>query len=579
MKIIKLVNFSFLNKSPWEVMTNSPWGQSTFITILCLVAYLTGPICMYESNDDVYYNLVFSGQLVTSTPSPYCGVVNYVLSEAFTSLYAGIPVVPWYGAFHILSIFMATFFLNYFYSISRGCSKLAARLVISIVCSLPFLFYIQFTKTSFVLAITGYLGLYLLNSVQLRSRIQTISLYSIAAIFLILSFSLRKESFLMATLLCGFLMAYALMNRKTALILSLSATAAIIIILALVHKQNYGIEWQSVSERWGKVFGSIIDYDQIDYDANKEVFIKAGWSRNDYNFLKIWGFADERIYGQKQTDYIFKNSTRNKKISDISATLQGAVSYTAKDYIFTATGLVLLLMLMYRHQYVFFCIYVLVPFVLCIAVLVWQGRFPPRVSTAMVYFLPWVTLVISGQLRKKGRLHIISAVTLLVLVIPLYSQFKTLSELAKNYLRVNNDLHRLGKLVAKKPVNLITVGQTFPFEGILPFESPEYLSGARFIWLCSMNQGPIQKRQIAECGMQDIFVSLLSDPATFIIIQPEWLVFLQRYIWEHYDIKTVVAPIYGTKQFIIFKITADSKSMAGNKCTVHENIFSAIARH
>jgi len=554
MKIKDLISFSSFYEQSRAKLTNSALPQSIFITVLCLIAYLAGPISMYETNDDVYYSLVFSGQLLTSTPSPYACAVNFVLSEIFTLLYTAIPDIPWYGLFHVVSIFLSIFFINYFYSISRSPGKFWPRLAVSFTCTLPFIFYIQFTKTSFVLAITGYLGLYLLNEAQRLSCKKSIFLHSLAIIFLVLSFSLRQESFFMATILCGFLMAYAIMNKKTALIVSLSVAAAIIIIFTLVHKQNYGVEWQNVFERWKKVISPIIDYDQIDYDTNKDVFMKAGWSRNDYNFLIIWGFVDENVYGQKQIDYIFKNAKRRDKITNISTALQSAISFPAPNYILTAAGLVLLWLLLYRQQYSFFCASALVPFLICIAILTWQGRFPPRISMCLIYFLPWVTLVLSGKLRKHRRSYILVVVLMVMLAIPLYSQFKDLSALTQSYRSANYDIHRLGTLASKKPLKLITVGIAFPFGGILPFESPRYLAGARFIWLCSMNQVPIQKKQIEECGMHDIFISLVSDNATYIIIQPELIFFLQRYIWEHYNIKTVVIPAYTAKGFTIYKI-------------------------
>lgn len=556
MKIKENISFSFFSGRYCNRLKNSAWIQSTFITALCLIAYLSGPISMYETSDDVYYGLAFSGQLITNTPSPYVEVINFVLSEMFTSLYKGIPGVPWYGLFHVTSILGAIFFLNYFYAISRNSGMFGTRLVVSLVCILPFLFYIQFTKTSFVLAVAGYLGLYLINESQLRSRAQSIFVHLLAIAFLVLSFSLRKESFLMATILCGFLMAYSVMKRKTALIVSLSAAAAIILILTLVHERNYGVEWQKVSERWEKVISPIIDYDQIDYDANKDVFIKAGWTKNDYNFLIIWGFADEAVYGQKQIDYIFKNANKSDKVIDnICTAFQSAIKFPAMNYILTALCLVLILLLAYRQQYRFYCISVLIPFLICVAVLAWQSRFPPRVSAALIYFLPWATLVLSRDLRKHIRTSILAVIVMFMLAVPLYCQYKDLSALAQKYLSANNDLHRLSTVLhPEKPLNLITVGVAFPFGGILPFESADYLSGARFIWLCSMNQTPIQKKQIAECHMHDIFMSLLSDAATYVVIQPKLTVFLQRYIWEHYNIKTVAIPVYATKSFIVYRI-------------------------
>lgn len=541
----------------WASLKESALAQSVIITAVCVVFYLIGPISSYETNDDVYYSLVFAGRLVTSTPDPHVVYVNFILSDLFAKLYTYIPRIPWYGIFHVASIISSIFFLNYFYSITYKNSKFWFRLLVSLACALPFLFLIQFTKTSLVLAVTGYLGLFLLNDAPFRSRMHSLLLHAISASFLLLSFSLRKESFFLATILCSFLMLRALAKKKLILISTLSGVGILIIAFSLIHDHSYGREWQQFFDLQ-KTIGAIIDYDQIDYDNNQKVFSEAGWSENDYYFLKSWGYVDGKVYGKERLEHIFNKSEKTDRETRIIPALRKSVSFPAQNYILTALGLAILLLLIYRQRYKLLSINVLLPFLTCVAILLLQGRFPTRVSTAMVFFLPWAIIVQSGEFRKRCASTTVAVAALLVLAVPTYGQFKDLSEVAAYRLMQNRELHRLGTLTSGKPLTLVTLGFSFPYEGILPFESPGYLSAAHIVWLCGMNQSPLQKKQLAENGIDDIFESLLNNDNSCIEINDAFIPFLQQYYLEHYRKQVVVLPYYQGNSFVIHKIKTSS---------------------
>jgi hypothetical protein len=327
-------------------------------------------------------------------------------------------------------------------------------------------------------------------------------------------------------------------------------------LLSMIHFINDGEEWRIPAENWSKVIGAIIDYDRFNYEPNRNVFSHVGWSPNDYNFLLLWGYADEKIYGKPQIDYIFKNARRtDKNIDNTRTALQSAISFPARNYILSAIGATFVLFLAYQRQRRRYWIMVIASILVCVLILSLQGRFPTRISIALAFFLPWAALIFSGEPHKQLFYKIVAAAVLLLTIIPVYGQYKDLSRLEQRYLSANRDLKRFGSsLNAANPVNLITFGTDFPYVGILPLEQPRYLSGARFIWLCSMNQNPIQKRQIALCLRDDIYRSLVTNPATFVVIKPQDIGVLQRYIWEHYQIKTIVNPVYVTSNFAVFKL-------------------------
>lgn len=537
----------------YEKLRNSALVQSVIITTICIVIFLIGPISSFETNDDVYYNLLFAGKLVTNVPEPHAVFVNFVLSYIFTKLYSVIPQIPWYGTFHVASVASSVFFLNYVFSIARKNNKFWIRLAISLACAIPFLFLIQFTKTSIVLATTGYLSLYLLNETAFRSRFQSLLLYTIAASFLLLSFSLRKESFFLATILCCFLIVHALSNRKLILISALSGTCILLIVFSLIHNHNYGKEWQHFFSVQ-KLVEPIIDYNQIEYMNNQKVFSEAGLSENDYNFLINWGYIDGKVYGKERLEQIHKNSIKTRRKTQLLPTLQRAISFPARNYILVAAGLAILLLLIYRQQYKLLCIKVMIPLLICTAMLGLQGRFPSRVSTAMFYFLPWAIIVQSGEIRKRWATIAVTVAAFLIISFPIYGQIKDISEISDYRLIQNQDLHRIGTLPSGKSLKLVTLGSSFPYEGFLPFESPSYFSGFKIIPLGGTNQSPLQQKQLIENDIDDIFCSLLTSRTTFISLDPALLNIFQTYIFEHYKKFVTFSPIYASNTYVILRI-------------------------
>lgn len=520
---------------------------------LCLVIYSLGPISIWETNDDVYYNLLFSGQLVTSAPNAHTVVVNFVMSAFFTQLYTLAPGIPWYAYFHVTALLLSVWYLNYCFALTHANDKLPTRIALSLITVLPFLFLLQFTKTAAVLALAGYLGLYMMNRANLSSQRQNLILHAGAVVLLVLSFALRRDSFLLMTLLCSLLVASALLTRKRALLVALATVGVLIMTMTLVHRLNYGDDWKRFYAV-GSAFSAIIDYDQYRYEGNQQVYADAGLSMNDYDFFKNWGYADSRIYSPERLASILANGTKVAQERNPFAALQDAVSFPAGNFILTVFGFALLLLFVYRQEYRILLLYVLLPLLICAGILAWQGRFPTRVSTSVFFFLPWAVLLLSKEMHKRLSVGVASTVALLALALPVYGQYRDLSAIV-NYRQIQNqDLHRLGEALASPPIILVTFGDAFPYEGLLPFEAPSYLERGRFVWLCSMNQSPVQKKQLIENGISDLFNHLSVGKNAYIVLDPAVSGIFKRYIFEHYGKQVNLLPAFIGKSFTVCRV-------------------------
>lgn len=550
---------------PWNILKfkDSAFCQTWLIMAVCAVLYWLGPISTWETNDDVYYNLIFSGKLLTSAPDAHALVVNYGLSTIFVMLYKVAPSIPWYGLFHVAAIFSAIFSLNYCYAVVRDNSEFIPRLIVSVVCFLPFLFYLQFTKTALVLGVAGCLKLCLLSEGSPRAHRHDLLLHGLAVAFLVMAFSLRKESLLLASMLCGLLLAKALWNRRRRLIMALGATALLVLVLALFHRQNHGADWQqffAVSE----LAGPLIDYDQYGYQANKDVYDEVGWSSNDYYFFRLWGHVDEKVYSPERVRYFLDHARKSQAAHQMLPILAGAVDFPARNYLLTIAVVTVALLVACRQKHLWTICLVFLPLFVCIAALAWDGRFPPRVSTAMACFLPWGILIQSEGLRRRLVVGIVAAVGAVAIALPLYEQYRDLSGLAEYRVANNHDLRQLQRRVSPAPQTLVTVGSVFPYEGILPFETVDYLPGVCVIWFCGMNQSPVQKKQLTDNRIEDIFLTLMDNKTAYIVIDPMQAAILQRYLQEHYRRLVGFAPVYTGIDFTMYRLVNLSFDWKGN---------------
>ncbi len=527
--------------------------QSGIIVVLFLVLYWLSPASSWETNDDVYYNLVVSGKLLTSAPDAHIVVVNYCLSSLFVLLYTFLPNLPWYGLFHVTSLLFSVFFLNYCYGLARQNEKFCVRVVVSLLTVLPFLVYLQFTKTALMLGVAGLLGLYLLNEASSLSCRHSLILHISALLLIVLSFSLRKESFFLAVILCGAFLAQALLQRKRALITTTVAASILITLFALVHMQNYGAEWQDFN-RLGRLSNAILNYGHYGFSENRDVYQQVGWSWNDYNLFRSWGYSDPNVFSPDDSEYIFENARVKSGPRPFFASLRAATAFPATNYLLTLAILAVLMVIIYRRNLIFLFLGVLLPLLVCAVFLTWEGRFPTRVSTAMACASLWVVLVQSGTIRSQALVLAASVLALTVAAVPVYGQAKDLSEIARYRQNQNIELWQLGAQAAQRPFILVVMGASFPYEGILPFSPIDDLSGIRIVWLCGMNQTPVQKKQLADLGIDDLFSDLTSKRDMYIALAPVEVGIVRQYILEHYQQAVNLLPIYSRSTMRLYRV-------------------------
>ena len=115
-------------------------------------------------------------------------------------------------------------------------------------------------------------------------------------------------------------------------------------------------------------------------------------------------------------------------------------------------------------------------------------------------------------------------------------------------------------MVDRTPSTIVILGAAFPFEGMLPFESVEYLTGASIVWLCGMNQTPIQDNMLEKLAIKDLFVSLATKKSVYISLHRSYLDMLKKYYYEHYGVNVLASLVFKANSFDLYKITIETKA-------------------
>ena len=143
---------------------------------ICLISILTG--IYFETNDDRLFNEIFSGAM-TGSPEFRSYYIHPFLGLFITLFYRITTALPWYGlllilfqwichgvfTYSVLSWYENTHKKTVAFSLLAACSLL----VVYYGICFTFVAHIQFTSTAALLAITGYLCLFLAFGEEARS--------------------------------------------------------------------------------------------------------------------------------------------------------------------------------------------------------------------------------------------------------------------------------------------------------------------------------------------------------------------------------------------------------------------------
>ena len=252
----------------------------------------------FQTNDDVVYMLLLSGQVLSSEPSELIYWFHPFLSYTLAWLYRLHGDIPWYGFMHLGSLVLALWAIVYAV-LRKDCSwpRVGLCWLCVITLGLPFVFSLQFTKTALLAGLGGILLLAttLQQYSTARSSRRGLALQIGGGLFLLsLSFSIRNRSLLLISVLSlplvGFLAWTAWRTRTLRVFFGVLASVSLVLLtLAFVDLQLY-----ATSPEWGRfnrvnlLKSEFLDYQHIRYTTESQrYFQEVGWSENDYRCPEV----------------------------------------------------------------------------------------------------------------------------------------------------------------------------------------------------------------------------------------------------------------------------------------------------
>lgn len=311
---------------------------------ICLVSMITG--IYFETNDDRLFSEIFSGAM-TGTPEFRSYYIHPFLGLIITLFYRITTILPWYGLFLIL--FQWICHASFTYSVLSRYEKTrkkTAAFSLPAACSLLIVYYgicftfvahIQFTSTAALLAITGYVCLFL--SLDMSSSDMSVSVGNDSAendsvesdsfacflsamswkssplplffILQLLSYLLRSDSMLMiqpygmailaALLLCRFIRAKSKETRRVLCRFFCKVLFSMILLILLGKTTHFlfhhGEGWTEY-EKINQGVTEITDYSRIpDYTEVKSILEKYEVSEKQYQAFFQYAMIEPNLSG------------------------------------------------------------------------------------------------------------------------------------------------------------------------------------------------------------------------------------------------------------------------------------------
>lgn len=261
---------------------------------ICLISMTTG--IYFETNDDRLFSEIFSGAM-TGTPEFRSYYIHPFLGLFITFFYRITTTLPWYGL--LLILFQWICHASFTHSALSRYEKTHEKLVLlSLLIAyygicFTFIAHIQFTSTAALLAITGYLclflsfGLFDSTDAFLSSNFQKTNTLILFFTLQLLSYLLRSDSMLMiqpygmamlaSLLLCGIIQIPSVDARKALCLFFCKLLLGVILLIVLgksTHFLFHHNEGWTEYEKINQGVTEITDYSRIPEYAEVESILK-----------------------------------------------------------------------------------------------------------------------------------------------------------------------------------------------------------------------------------------------------------------------------------------------------------------
>lgn len=375
----------------------------------------------YEQVDDfIIYNL-YSG--LDGTYNFHGVYIHPIICILIGMLFKIIPAINWHSIFLLLAQF--TCFTIIGYIILKKHKTPLAIVIYTIFASIFYtalLLLLQYTSVAALLILTAFfITMDNIENKNIKWTILSISLFTIGIMT-------RMQSLLiiapfMGVYLIYYLIKYKLQSQTVNLI---KQYIVFVLITVIVYASNiliYSNEPYKQYMEYNNLRAQLHDLSYTNYNTNKEIFDKIGWSKNDHYLFYTFNTGDENVYNKQNLQEIINYKKQqgnyynlNLKIDKIATNLKNelANTYTFMSIMFFSVVIISILNSKNRSLNILLALTTIAVHILFIVL----NRSMQRVVIPE-YILGTALIIYNLQLdeAKKYSLKIMAGVTILTSII------------------------------------------------------------------------------------------------------------------------------------------------------------------
>ncbi len=265
------------------------WRTSLFIQFFLTYIFIGYILAIYfpivwQESDDISMKRIASGYF-TGTPDVHLIFINACLGWVFKILYLFKPGTQWYSWFFVLSFAWVNSIFSFLFFRNRGIHfgiGIIGLLLVWNLFLLEFNLVYQFTILSSLIGLSGYL----LFHFYFKEKQTSFHWKVVASVSVLLSFLIRKESFLLVSLFMFPFFAFEIKTRWKLYCYTAGPVLGLLIIFSVIHTLAYSSsEWQTYKD-YNAIRPIIPDAASNDYAGLENDLKAVGWDTLDFRFRK-----------------------------------------------------------------------------------------------------------------------------------------------------------------------------------------------------------------------------------------------------------------------------------------------------
>lgn len=273
-----------------------------FIAVICSALVVIVP-CLFDNlyyymADDYLMNLIAQGAFGFE-PDPFLVFNNALLGYLLKGFYILVPVVNWYAVFQLATIISSFSVVNC--ALLKLWKEPRIILPITSILELIVVYHLTFTIVAYVCIGTG--CTYLLCS-EFSHKHKEKKIYGKELIvfcgLLLLGDWWRSGTMLTAIFIFVVLWGCVVWKDRKVLVYLLVAVCMIgagRIVDNVLYKVS-GAEWQEY-DAYNALRGQVVDFPRLNYEEYQEEYEELGLSKNDWECLYRWIFADKEVFSEE----------------------------------------------------------------------------------------------------------------------------------------------------------------------------------------------------------------------------------------------------------------------------------------